>query len=167
MTDREIIHFWGEGSLARWRPEVVAETGLPAETRRFLTDVGLPRGIDWTMQFDTQAGQLPQLEGHPGCYVIGRDYVVPICIDKTRGGRVVAFDINGKEEFMNSNIRLFAEFLVLYQQYRLSPQDLSDTEAQKRVTETEQRMMACDPPSLGSPDCWWALIIEQMKAGFL
>src|SRR5262245_55525350 len=119
MTDADIIQFWGEKSLVRWRSDVIAATGLPAEAKRFLVDVGLPCDVDWTMRFNTEGGRLPELADHPGYSIIGRDYVVPICLDEARDGRVVSFSGRGEEEFMNSNVHLFGEFLVLYQQYRL------------------------------------------------
>jgi hypothetical protein len=171
MTDEDIIRFWGEPLLIRWRPDVVEKTSLPLEAKKFLTAVGLPRGIAWSIEFGTEGGLLPQAQKHPGCYIVGRDVGI-ICVDATTNGQIVLADIDpksGRERivFINSNIRLFAEFLILYQKYRLVVESLSDKEARTVVTATKRQMKVCDPAALNTPGAFWPAIIEEMYVGWM
>ena len=167
MTNEQIIQFWGRDALVRWRPDVLSTTGLPKEAKGFLATVGLPRGVDWTMRFELEMDKITRLKEHPGYYIIGYDDVVPICLDENGNGRVVSVESDGRERFMNSNVQLLGEFLVLYQQYRLAARKLDGEAIESVITKVEQQMMAHDRASVSGDECVWHIIIEQMKAGLL
>lgn len=153
---------------------MVAATGLPEDAKRFLSEVGLPHDVGWDLLFGPQGGGLPQLEGHPGYYIIGASRFEedrrPICLDEARNGRVISIETDSTDLFVNSDVRLFGEFLVLYQKYRHSIGSLDaddEDEHQKAVAETERQMRAVDEPAATRADAWWQLLLEQMNAGFL
>ena len=166
MTDEQIVQFWGQDALVRWRPDVLAMTELPDEAKEFLARVGLPRGVDWTMRFDLEMERPRWLKEHPGYCIIGHDDVAAICLDEN-DGRVVSIEPGGRKRFMNSNVKLFGEFLALYQQYRLRARKLDDEAVKSVITEVEQQMTARDSASFSGTECWWPIILEQMKAGLL
>lgn len=166
MTDNDILAFWGPGRLARWSPEALAATRLSPQAQRYLAEVGFPREVDWTMRFEAVEGHVDHLPGLPGYYVIGHDDIASLCID-ARNGRVVSITPDGKERFVNSDVSQFGRFLVLYQQYRLAARHLDDTAANRVIAETERAMRDCDQASFSDSECFWAAIVEQMKAGLL
>ena len=173
MTNEEIIQFWGEESLLRWQPQAVVATALPEDVRHFLTQVGLPRGLDWSIDFNTDAGDLNELQGYPGYYVIGSDMGPEwMCVDATRSSRVVSISIDPRSQaasiqFVNSNVHLLAEFLVLYQKYRLTVEGLDEKRARSLVDETRRQMVARDPVALTVSNSFWTSMIEEMYIGWM
>jgi hypothetical protein len=167
MSNEEIVHFWGEDLLVRWPRNLVIEMNLPEGAKRFLAEVGLPREVDWTMRFELTPQELQRSEHDPRQLVIGYDDVAAIGLDKQREGCVVSTGPDGKQRFVNSDVHRFGEFLVLYQRYRLAVRNSDDEGAQEVIAKTEQEMRASDPTALSDPECWWAVIVEQMRAGLL
>jgi hypothetical protein len=118
------------------------------------------------MRFGPVANDVPRLDRHPAYRVIGYDCEAPICLDEEHEGRVVS-DPDGYERFANASVGLFAEYLVLYQQYRLAARNLDEEAIQDVIAETERQMATLDPSALAGPECFWAVVIEQMRAGLL
>lgn len=169
MRREDIIQFWGANNLKRWSEANLFNVLIPALSKSFLTEVGLPFREDWTLRFDPQADGLPRLSSKPGCRRIGFDDVVPICVDEQRDGRVIAVeeDVGSSERFINSNVECFAECLVYYKQYRTAVQLASEAEVRKVIDTSESQMRGIDPAAFYSPNHWWPLIIEQMNQGLL
>jgi hypothetical protein len=171
MTRRsaaDIIAFWGEENLKRWKEEEIGCLGLPANVTEYLRDVGLPCREDWTLEFDSRTDALPFLPDDERYRVVGYDYVVPLCLDLRENCRIMSVDDDpDKVLFVNSGIEEFGEFLMLYGRYRRQDDPFGEEEALAFIEATEQEMRRSDPAALADAGCWWPLILEQMRDGFL
>lgn len=166
VSHDEMIRFWGAQALVRWPRRSLDEIGLPEDAKAFLTEVGLPVGIDWTLRLSMPSEEMPR----PACsrdhVVIGYDDEVPICLSLRNQGQVVAIDVN-RTRFVNTSVSHFAQCLVHYQRYRLLVRGLDNEEASSLIEQTEQAMQSTDSAAFGKADLWWPVIVEQMYAGFL
>jgi hypothetical protein len=170
VSNNEIIRFWGYENLRRWPERNVRDLKIADSSKTFLIEVGLPsKEQTWTMLFDGETDTFPRLPGKPDYRTVGYDYIVPICLDESRGGIVLADEavVNGPETFVNSSVELFGEFLVYYQQYRYTAKALSEEEVETLISRIEETMRERDGKALSSPEDWWPGILEQMKDGFL
>ncbi len=169
MQPEEIIKFWGRDNLKRWPEASLRDVAIPASSKSFLAEVGLPFRVDWTLRFDPEANQLPRLPNKSHYRRIGFDDVVPICLDEQHGGRIVAVEreVGGTERYINSSVECFGECLVYYQQYRTSVRGVTEDEVAKLITTTEERMRKADPTAFGDSNNWWSVILEQMNQGLL
>lgn len=168
MSNEEITRFWGEDSLVRWPPELLAQTELPEDARNFLAHVGLPRGANWTTRFDLTMEDMRRSLSNSRFLIVGYDDEVPISLDLQRHGRVVSTEPGLGERFVNTDVTRFAECLVLYQRYRLAVRGLfQEKDVRGLVSETEQAIRISDAAALSDPENWWAVVIEQMRAGLL
>jgi len=170
VSNDEIIKFSGYENLRRWPEQNVRDLKIPDSSKAFLIEVGLPpKEKDWTLRFDTDTDAFPALPGKPYYRAIGFDYIVPICLDESRGGSVLADEavVNGPERFVNSNVELFGEFLAHYEKYRCSVRGLSEKEVQALISGIEKIMQENDREALEGPENWWPGLLEQMRDGFL
>ena len=44
---------------------------------------------------------------------------------------------------------------------------MPDNEADAQTDKLRRALLELDPDALGTPDCWWALVLEQMRDGLL
>lgn len=168
MLDGEIVRFWGKGSLVRWPTELLDGTTLPEDARVFLTRVGMPNGADWSARFDLNLDEMRRSVSDPSRLVIGYDTTFPFCLDLQRAGCVVLVEANKRERFVNSDVRKFAECLLLFQKCRLSGRSMDrEEEIQRLIAETEGAMRGSDPSAFADSQCYWAVIVELMKEGAL
>jgi hypothetical protein len=168
MLDEEIIRFWGEHSLVRWPPDLLTKTGLSEPAKEFLTKVGLPRGADWTAQFDLTLDEMRRSVADARYVVVGDDTGFPFCLDLRTGGQVVIIEADERGRYVNSDVRKFGEFLLLFQRYRLTVRSMDqEQEIQRLISETERGMRASDPTAFSNPACYWPLVLAQMREGSL
>jgi hypothetical protein len=154
--------FWGD-VLVRWPEDVVARMELSAEDADYLRSVGLPTGVDWNLTI-APPGQGSEPQRAEGMPVLAFDGPVPICVDRALGC-VVAVD--PALRIVNSTVRRFGAFLMIYQDYRLRVRGLEDADAEGLIVEIEQRMSEADSEAMRVPKAYWRLAIEQMREGFL
>jgi hypothetical protein len=161
MPRGEIVKFWGRENLARWLPSLLIDVAIPEQSKRFLSDVGLPVGVDWTLEIAPMP--LERLEGKPHFRKLCSDYIVPICLDELDAGSLVAVEqiVGGGERFVNTDVEAFGQFLVLYQRYRRADQP------EELILATESAMKRTDPRAFSSVENYWPVIIEQMHHGLL
>ena len=168
MEDREIMEYWGEGNLFRWKEDDIKDSAVPQSAKKFLITVGLPCNETWSMKFDNTVSKLPRLARKTHLCQIGWDYEVPLCIDATNGIVVAAeCDIGGDVRFINSNVKLFGECLVYYGKYRKKIQTTPDDNLEGAIKLVEEQVKKSDPRAFSNKENWWPVIIEQMHQGFL
>jgi len=169
MRPNYIINFWGPKNLKCWPASSLHDVDIPQPSKQFLIEVGLPNKEDWTLRFDHESDDLPRLPNKGNFRCIGFDDFVPLCFDENRLGCVIAdeTEIGGSERFVNSNVEYFAEFLVLYQEYRITAQVLSEEEIGGTIDKTEAMMCQADPKAFDNPNNYWSVIVEQMRQGML
>lgn len=169
MRPEEIVNFWGRENLKRWSESSLRDVAIPQSSKQFLIEVGLPYKEDWTLRFDPEADHLPQLANKGSCRRIAFDDFVPICLNEKRDGCVVAIetDVGGSEQFINTSVECFGEFLVLYQEYRKLARAVSEEEIMKIIPGIEERMQRADPKAFDDSNNYWPVIVEQMNQGLL
>lgn len=169
MKGTEIANFWGRENLKRWAESSLLDVRVPQSSKRFLIPVGLPYKEDWTLEFDADSVPLPRLENRANYRRIGFDGSVPICLDEDHDGCVVAVEseIGARERFINASVECFAEFLVLYKQYRSAARTVSEEEVVEVIRGIEQSMRIADADAFHGCDNYWPVIIEQMNSGLL
>jgi SUKH-4 immunity protein len=169
MQPEDIVSFWGKDKLKRFPEESLRDVLIPASSKSFLKDVGLPVGVDWTMRFGVDGDRLPRLSDRSQYRRIGFDDVIPICLDEQHGGQVVSVeqDVGGADRRINANVQRFGECLVYYQRYRTSVQTADKDDIQKIIDATERSLRIADPTAFDDPNNWWPMIIEQMNQGLL
>ena len=168
MSREEIVQFWGNENLRQWTVESVGDLRIPASSKTFLVEVGLPIEDSWTLQFGP-TDRVPKL-GDDGRYrQIGVDDVVPICLDEEGGGQVIANEttLGGPERYVNASVEQFGEFLVHYERYRRAARTVAEEDIQEVIESTKASMLSIDDTAFASPENWWPVIIEQMIAGML
>lgn len=164
MSRLSEIDFWGD-ALRRWPAAVFSGFGLSDADVSYLVDIGLPAGVDWTISIDPPVlGAALTL--HAGMPIVAHDTLMPICIDGDRADLVVVCE-PGHHRPVNSNVRVFGTFLMLYQEYRLKVMTLEDDEAEHLIDETEQRMRALEPRLMSDSEAYWPVVVEQMRDGLL
>jgi SUKH-4 immunity protein of toxin-antitoxin system len=151
-------------SLLRWPPELVQQMGLSESDAAYLRDIGLPVGVDWTLEVQLPPGGVPLM--HEGLPVLFRDGGVPICVNPSAGGEVLAIEPHSSRR-MNANVRCLGAFLMLYQDYRARVRDCDDDQVVALIDNTEQRMRESDPDAMSEPEGYWPTIVEQMRNGML
>ena len=161
MGDPPELSFWGD-ALVRWPGEIVAQLGLSAADAAYLKEVGLPAGGDWTLRpnLPARGARLASVDGLP---VLAYDEVLPICIDREDGGRLLAM---ATPFLVNSSVRQFGLFLMSYQDYRLCVGE-DETEAQRLIHEIERAMRSVDAVAMVDREAYWPQIFEQMRDGLL
>jgi hypothetical protein len=104
--------FWGT-CLRRWPESALAESGLDGDDRVYLADVGLPTGVDLSLEVvdPTQPRQAT-----PGYLVLAHNWAVPICV-RLDTGQVVTIEDAG-ERMVSSSVRSFGRCLMFYEDYR-------------------------------------------------
>jgi SUKH-4 immunity protein len=164
VVERGEAEFWGD-ALAAWPDEAVAGLPLTGEDARYLTGVGLPSGVDWSLTMSTPAGRA-DVEIRDGLPLLAHDGPVPIAVDRDATSRVVALEPRGPR-VVNSSVPAFGRFLMLYQDYRLRVRGLSEQETESLIDEVAGKMRAGDPFATDDPEGYWPIVIEQMRQGLL
>jgi hypothetical protein len=160
--------FWGD-ALAPWPTDLVARTGIRDADAAYLIDVGLPVGIDWEFEV-TRPSPENVLALHRGWVVLAKHDPVPICL-VPESGNIVA-DIGDDVQFVNSNVRTFGAFLMLFREYQsrveeFDPENPSDeASVQAIIDDIERRMRAADPAAMQDEALWHAAV-QEMRNGML
>jgi len=158
------IEFWGD-ALIRWPPGAVAGMGVAADDASYLSTVGLPVGVDWNLEVvpPSSASDVRRVESMP---VLAFDGPFPICVLPEAAGAVVVVEDDGRR-VVNSSVRQFGQFLMIYEDYRVRVRALSDGEAEALIDEIEQRMKVSDGEAMRSEEHYWPVVVEQMRQGML
>ena len=142
-----------EGSPHRviWPHELLARYKLDADTKLFLSTVGLPEFIPgMTIEFGVFDSDGPDL-------IIGEDYGLPIYIDSTSGAVFEARESTAERCFINSSARLLSRFIqmIVFD----APHDSGSWAEQVR-----EQLLALDLAALDdSSHCLWPFIIDRFE----
>jgi hypothetical protein len=169
LNNEAFVEFWGDDCLIKWELADLGTTSLPDSSKSFLMRVGLPCNERWTLRFEKPSGRLNRLSNKPTYILIGRDGDVPICLDESRAGAVIAVEGAGMrgERFVNTSVRELAHCLVLYQNYCIHGDGLPDEAVRSLATDLENQMCVIDPPAFQDSHNYWPTIIQQIRAGLL
>jgi hypothetical protein len=165
VIEAEVADFWGH-NVVRWNGAALRRAGVSDADASFLDRVGMPRNVNWTLDFASAAQEVRTLPGHASMVVIGGDDQNPICL-RVSDGNVVCVEEDGLERFMNSTIFALADFLCAYQVYRAQVGDLEDDAIDELIAATESKMRITDAAALSNEENYWSVVLEQMEEGLL
>jgi hypothetical protein len=176
---KQTLETFGEESLTRVNPDAVEKLKIPERSKKFLTDIGLPKKKILLCEFDLNLSEFPTIQEYAekkGVKInsrlqlrrIGWDGGTQICLSEGNG-EVITIDIEGKypTRFVNSHIETFVGFLALYIDEYCKFNNLSDTELDKKAFKLDERFRELDLNAFKSKNTWWSCITEQLKSGML
>jgi hypothetical protein len=156
---------WGQENIAYWNDDMLRSIDIPESAKLFLATVGMPRMIGSLWHFGPSVHQNVN-----GCFVIGFDDIVPICISYFEG-HVISNEgvVGGHIRYINASIGQFASCLNHYGSYGKSAVKVGASEADIAilVAETEKNIRRIDSSAFCDKENWWPLVVEQMKYGLL
>ena len=156
--------FWGS-HLTRWPGDVVERAGMSTEDARYLSTVGLPVGVDWTLEMQ-QPSPGSTVTVHEGLPVLAREEPAAICLDMGTG-HVVSL-LGGRGPLVvNSSVGLFGRFLMVYQFYRVKVVYLEEKGAESLIEDVYLEMVRDDEPCMRAGSFYWPRIVAQMRQGEL
>ena len=91
MIEAEVADFWGH-NVVRWNGAALRRAGVSDADASFLDRVGMPRNVNWTLDFASAAQEVRTLPGHASMVVIGGDDQNPICLRVSDGNVVCVED---------------------------------------------------------------------------
>ena len=193
MSYQKLIDFWGFDNLSRAKPEALKSINISEESKHFLVEIGLPRELDlfYPIKFSLEYDIFPELEIKKylskkiyqkysqlkqTIIIASEDNILGyFCIFEFTGGFVYSIGIDkGVIDgiyFMNSSVQQLAEFLFLYQNYRLKGEReniFDDEDKYYHLTqELEYEMYQVDARVFDNEENWWLLVLEQMYDGLI
>lgn len=158
----DYISFWGTDKLRRWPEPFLSSIDAPAETKRFLAEIGLPLKVSYSIQVAPHALELPDVCGDKRFWALVYDYEVPLCLDSQADWDVAEVDdrLGERKRFVNSNATLFALCLTEYEKYwrSFSPESWSAS-----LSHAEERMRLLDPRAFDNTENSWPLMIWAIR----
>jgi hypothetical protein len=145
---------------------------LPAASRAFLLDVGLPEVNFFEFDFgllrtlpaldEYEAGREPPPgAGFDRVWCFAENGNQFFGIDAGRGGRAGWYDLGGSEPmFLNSGVEHFGAFLA--ECWAFVARRAAGADADAALRELVEWMAAIDPPGV---DGWWSVVIQEFELG--
>ena len=176
VSKEDIRALWGN-AIIEYPSGVVAELAIPADSRTFLHDTGLPLESELEVRFSNEVAVLEEFIGtdnlaakpdERNSYRIGTDGGTEICL-KRGSGEVVSVDPTGQlpSRFVNSSIASFIVCLGIFAKYRTRIARLADDEIDELIPSTEAEIRKADDHALNHAENWWSVVVEQMQDGLL
>jgi hypothetical protein len=135
----------------------VLDGRLRADARRLLTERGLPESVGSMSLGDRYA------RSTEGGFVIGEDTGYPITIEIPSHGVVID---DGSRRLVNTDVLALARCLDAYLAYRGAAVQVGESDAQEPIDAFELAVARADAPAL-APECYWSLVLEQLRDGLL
>jgi hypothetical protein len=181
-----LIDVLGSASVLRFPPVSGEAAGHAAKGQEFLSTAGLPASYPPYFAAESDpAKQLLELsiyaeaaglrierhiaEGHRqrGYYRIGTDFGREICVEK-QSGQVWAVELaSGWASFVNSDVPAFIRCITLLGKQWPLRRGMDPREAAVHTAQFQKELAERDAASLGGPNHWWAVVVEQMWDGLL
>jgi hypothetical protein len=185
----ELQQAFGPQNVFRYEPQAVSRQGIPEAVSSSLTWAGLP--VEFGPFFWAQAQQgrpMPTLaelaaergiaaQPDAGTYlVLGNDYGRQLCVQYGTAA-IVAVDLGTATQpagveaqqprFVNSGLPEFLRCMALLGRMWRFRYGLTPEQAGHWTTDFQAQLAALDPAALGSPETWWAVLLEQLWDGLL
>ncbi len=174
----EFASTWGRPQLARVPAERLEGVAIPAESKRFLTEAGLPleveglalpfivapRGLQSPAEIlDAGAPRPPECQGLRR--LGSNDVGVLFCLDEARDGTVVAVSPEDalKVVFVNSSVAQLAESLLAYRRVRGASLHEDDAAYSSRLRDA---LTEVDAAAVETEPSWWRMVVEEAGYGF-
>jgi SUKH-4 immunity protein of toxin-antitoxin system len=150
----------------RWNPETVEATDLPATTKAYLIEVGLPVGCE-PFVFDSRVDGLPYLQEGYSLRVIGFYEETELCVDEAESAQVVFAGSSGQPEcLVNTNVATLSDCLIAYKRYRdLAPR--GDRLDHSLIGDLEARIRDADAEVLRVKGGFWRSILFELREGLI
>ena len=167
LTYEDLVALWGEDNVVRVPSAELDGLELPAGARRVLVEVGLPRTADRFFAYE-RPEQIVAADGGRLFCKVGKDYANDLCV-AADSGEFLSLSPTGRyvNNFVNSDLERFVEFLCRVIAERRSYAGLSDAESGAIVERMETELRAWDPEAFAGPEYWWSQIFEQLRDGLL
>lgn len=174
MNDRfiqEMTLYWGVQNLTRWSDLVVRDLRIPAASKAFLTDVGLPspgRDISgWSLVWELD---LPYFDKRGDLRLLGRNRgFSPFLIDESRNGCIIwRAEDEGFERYINASVEQFAASLVEVDKFSEESLRTIDEPYDKalfaqRITVLERKLRRIDETAITTKESMWRSDIFGMR----
>lgn len=167
-TIDELAGFWSSYKPLLWSEAAVSAIDVPESARQVLRRVGFPTTIGWTLTFPSPGDRPPRTS--KGIVIVGIDDPVPLGIREPTGEVVYLETEAGRQadRFASSGLQEYSDCLASFQEYREHVDSLEgEEEIQKYIDVVEDKFQRTDPAALENPENYWAVVIEQMRDGFL
>jgi hypothetical protein len=169
------------GGLQRAPHHALSKLGISQESRRFLSDVGVPNQPILLVEFAIDVDTIPTLrefatqialpeEIADKMWRIGTDGRLELVLTtRDDADPVLSVDPRGEipTRLVNTSVDLLVGFLALYVEYCRECPNHSDEEMNAAAASLEVRMRQYDPPAFESREQHWSTVLEQMKVGLL
>ncbi|MEV6027967.1 SUKH-4 family immunity protein [Streptomyces sp. NPDC052036] len=191
---RHLVEVFGQEGVRRYDADDVAEIPLPEAAKSTLAWAGVPAdlplfftadrpdappvgGLFTDVATNLRERRSPAGEEKIGALAhlvrIGFDGAAVVAVQCLPGttepdglGALWAVDpVTADARYINVSVAAFARCLALLSTTRQRMQGLDPAAAGAAVAALQEQLAAIDPSSLGNPDTWWSLIVEQMWHG--
>ncbi len=177
----QTLKTFGHENLIKANPEAVKKLNISERSKKFMTDIGLPKEKILLCEFELNLDEFPTIQEYAKqrssqitadlqLRRIGYDGATQICIsEENESGEIFVIDLKAElpDAFVNSNIETFSGFLSLYVEDYCRFSNVTDKELDRKAFEIDARLRKLDPPAFKSQDTWWSCITDQIKSGML
>lgn len=168
---QEMTTYWGAQALTRWSENVLREVRIPAASKAFLINVGLPSpGRDitgWSLSWEPN---LPHFDRKNELRLLGRNRgLSPFLLDESHHGCVIwrAKD-DGFERYLNASVEQFAASLLEMDKFceetgRTMNDPFDRPLFARRINALEGALMAIDETAFAIEASMWRSDIFGMR----
>lgn len=177
MTPDEFVNLWGPDDFVRATGAGFDQLPVPAPSRSFLQNPGLPRLAGLQLDFSTLERPVRDLKtllaaegkAQPAVdwdkfLVIGRDNASYLCAVRDLGEIWAIWPRERLERFVNRGIPELASCLLGYRQISRGSEDLDE---ESYAQELRRYINQVDEAALEGEEHWWAVVVEQAGYGDL
>jgi hypothetical protein len=171
---RDLHSVFPDDPFVRADALVLEPIQIPEQSKRFLTDVGLPSQPVFGFEFQLIRSLPPIEELVSRAYVstkersalrcFGRNFNHVFALDLTRSGTVVWKDLEGRisDMYVNSGVEYFGATIVACA--KCSSQRASGYDARQALDDLLKTMAQFDRPAI---DGWWSAVLQEFELGLL
>lgn len=168
MTDNEIMNYWGEGNLVRWRGSAINWGNVPTEIRNFLSNVGLPICADWC--FDLEFGPGGRFSSDSSS--VTSDWIIEgtedddfMFLDDKNGWQVRSQQrVPNRNQFVNTTVRCLAEVLTEFRRCQMDMRSMRLIEDKvERISVAEATLRRIDERVFATDNSLWVEVLDDLR----